>query len=319
MTDKIIEYINNNVPIDVIKKELNLSNKQLMYYFRLIKNRGFNLTKKVFNDGSVIFDYNKLFNNDFKNINGIYTKNDENSFRCLVISDLHFFHKNDSIKSINSVFDYCVKNNIKVILLCGDLINGLYKDNISIEKEASKFIELYPSEESINTLCLLGNHDYNYLKNTNIDFGRFIDERRSDILPLGYGCSPLGLKKDYIIMRHKIESLSEFDGNFDNYHKSKITLSGHSHFYKTKGNNIHVPSLSNVYTYNQINDIYFTPQALDLQIQFSKNMINSVIVDHLIVLDKCKVIGENIISVNTFNSPREYDFNVSEYPRKILK
>lgn len=84
----------------------------------------------------------------------------------MVLSDLHFGNTEERLDLIYNAFDYCINNNIHIILCCGDFIDGTFsrgEQRISNSYEQiDYFIKNYPHNAIVkikNSKILL--HHYN--------------------------------------------------------------------------------------------------------------------------------------------------------------
>ena len=114
ISEQILEMINNNALISEIIRKSNLTYKQLYYRIFLLKNKGYNIKLKYYSDGEISYEFKK----DFGKCNKIalYTKLDENQIKMVLISDLHLGSLLDRIDLLKEVYNFCVKNNIHIII-----------------------------------------------------------------------------------------------------------------------------------------------------------------------------------------------------------
>lgn len=108
--------------------------------------------------------------NIIKATNEFYNSYKINDNKCLVIADTHIgIEGKDGVENIGFIYNaynYALRNNIKNVIHLGDLFEGKSNDNIKsfdINKQIELFKELYDALGDINTLLLLGNHDYNLI------------------------------------------------------------------------------------------------------------------------------------------------------------
>lgn len=316
-TEKLIELLENDSTIDFIKSEMNLTNRQLAYRLSLLKNSGYFLQKKYYGNGIIkvsLINSCDCLNNKYAKI---YTKKDERTIKFLVISDLHYFNEKENRVAIDNAFNYCAKNGINIILICGDLIDCMVDNTIDISRQADEFLNLYPYDNSIINFCVLGNHDFLFAKNSKMDFKKLIENRRLDIVPINYLDAGICIKNDKLYLNHPIKDVSS---NYGKVKNNSLNFIGHSHTSKIEGRNIYVPSLSDVKVHNEKN-FGFIPQALEVNINFSESgTFSKVIIDQLIMNSSPYIISEEIIKmhyINTINNNLE----INKYPviKKINK
>ena len=88
------------------------------------------------------------------------------SKRFVLIADTHIGNPEvESFDVINSVYDYCIKNNINNVFHLGDLLDGI-KPNVLGDERLEKFdeqikifLDNYPNIDEIKTYSICGNHD----------------------------------------------------------------------------------------------------------------------------------------------------------------
>lgn len=125
----------------------------------------------------------------------------------IAISDLHMsdFSK-EEVKTINYIYDYAAKNNIKTIINLGDLFdfksftdsdryNDFRKNNDMIEAA----IKSMPYDKNIHHLLMGGNHDKLIL---GVDSIKALCEERNDFINLGYDHAKLQFGNDSIYLHH---------------------------------------------------------------------------------------------------------------------
>ena len=121
--------------------------------------------------------------------------NHKKSLDVVFLADYHYDASDISFhlqEKLNSVYDYCIKNNIKSIVSLGDLIDNknipdeLNKENFEIIKSFIKdFDKILPYDVGIKHYILGGNHDRAFLK-YGIDPIEELSFEREDTIPLGY-------------------------------------------------------------------------------------------------------------------------------------
>lgn len=307
MTDtneKVINLINQNKNIKEIAKILNITEKQLFIRIKQLIQKGYSLEPSYSYNSDIHYTLKKEIKYSDRNRISIKMANDKNNFRCLVISDLHIGSINSDIKLINIVYDYAAKNNINIILNCGDIIEGDYTSSLKnikdIYSQLEYFIKKYPYDKNINNFMILGNHDYHSLIQDGLDVFKAIKNSRYDIVPIGYGQASVNVKNDNIILFHKLK-----DGFKPIINGEKIVLSGHSHMMKTKLRDIFwigIPTLS--YKSNdKTKDVI--PGFVDLSIDIENNRFEYAEAKHLIITPKIIQVSEVRGKVKTlFNDTR---------------
>ena len=176
----ILSLIRNEMTIYMISKLLDISYNEVYHYIQLLRLDGFNITEKVYANGDIRYLLNKTakLNNQYKNT--IITEPNENEIELLVTSDIHFGSNYENRYLLNSMIDYCLKNNLHIIINCGDFIDGIVNlSNIKVpwDEQIYHAILEYPEVNDIVTFLLLGNHDYSLLSNFGQDIRTFIKNK----------------------------------------------------------------------------------------------------------------------------------------------
>lgn len=300
----IIEYIKDKKSLKEICKLLNMSEKQLYVRIKQLITSGYMIEPSYSYNSDIYFDLKKEDFIKHENKIKIHMPKDNNLFRCLVISDLYIGSKDADIKLVDNVYEYASKNGINNILICGDIIEGDYTsypmDLKDVDSQIDYFVKEYPYDSTINNFVILGNHDHHCLKTEGYNIGQFIKNNRYDIVPIGYGQGSVNVKKDNIILFHKL-----YDGFKPDINTEKIVLSGHSHMMKTKLRDIFwigIPTLSNK-SNDKTKEVI--PGFVDLSIDMEKDRFEYAEAKHMIITPKVIQVSEVRGKVKTlFNDTR---------------
>lgn len=250
---EILKMIEENKNLNEITNNLDLSNKELYDKLLYLRNNGINIYRKYLYDGNIHYGLIKNFNIERipKPETRITLDKTQLNFKAIVISDIHIGSKKERLDLLEIVYEYCIKNNINIILNCGDLVDGLYHvNNASIEMaydEVTRMLEKHPYDKNILNFICLGNHDMYFLEKFGINVRNIIQANRHDLIPVGFGLSGIKIKKDLLFLSHKLSNK-----NPTIYEPNKIIFEGHSHY-----SNLHLiekendklfkaPSLSNI-------------------------------------------------------------------------
>ena len=189
-------------------------------------------------------------------------------------------------------------------LICGDIIEGDYTsypmDLNDVDSQVDYFVKKYPYDNSINNFMILGNHDHHSLKQEGYNIAQFIKNNRYDIVPIGYGQGSVNIKKDNIVLFHKL-----YDGFKLDINTEKIVLSGHSHMMKTKLRDIFwigIPTLSNK-SNDKTKEVI--PGFVDLRKKKKKDRFEYAEAKHMIITPRVIQVSEVRGKVKTlFNDTR---------------
>ncbi len=268
-TIKLMALIKKGKTCNEICSILNISNKQLFNNLTNLRNKGLYYKQKCYSNGEII--YRPITSlNEIKNIhnsnNTIITTHYENLIKCLVISDLHFGNKLERLDLLDRAFNYCIKNNIHIILCCGDMIDGSYtqgEQNITdIYQQIEHFVKDYPFDKNIITFGVAGDHDLTGLNNGAQDIISILKSYRHDIVIGDYTNSWIHIKNDQVhLFHHTYSGMIKTD-------ESSIVFHGHTHKFMVETKNlankiqlnVAVPTLSNI--------MQDYPSALELSLLF---------------------------------------------------
>lgn len=292
MSAKLFELINQKSTINEICKELSLSNRQIYNILRMMENKGFEFDRGYYDSGNIVYTpKTTLDTSPQKRYMNIIVENPD-KFTAVAISDLHIGSKNQRLDAINKVYDYCVKEGIHIIFICGDLIDGTYGGEKLIkdpEKQIEFLLNNYPFDHSILNCAILGDHDYSALKVASQNLATALKNYRHDIVPVGFGLGEINIKKGKIVLMHKFNHKYEKDYNkitSSTILHNDLVLQGHYHnpfgIKNVKSNYIvDVPSLSDM---RQLEKEPF-PSAVKIEIEFNKDYYSQINFSKLLIKD----------------------------------
>ena len=243
---KILELYEQGLSLGEICEELKLTPGEFNHLLKVIRDSGFNTSKTYSSDGRIVAKINKTLN--FKTSNAIRINVKDRVLRAVFISDPHIgseFERPDLLKRV--INDYARNHGIHVIFNGGDVIENVYPDshrklhNPTDISQAKKVLRVHPYNKDMIYFTLYGNHDYKSIIESGFDIARYIEERRYDIVSLGYGSCIIHMKDDAIALVHDL-SKSNKSNIPDNV---SLVFRGHSHKSKNRENKIiYIPSLS---------------------------------------------------------------------------
>lgn len=299
MTDKelkLIDLIKQGKTLNEISRELYLSNYTDIYdLFKNLKLKGFELMRIYYYTGDI--KYKLKYENyliDEKS-SDLITKNTDQTLTFMLISDIHLGSLYDEIKYLDLIYEYCVSNNIHVIINAGDLIDGITfgkeKRLNSFEEQIDFLIQKYPFDRNIINFVCLGNHDLDLFQTNGQDLKLILDNERHDLAVLGYGVGSINVKNEKLYIKHLISNYK-----VDRIPSPNLILSGHSHkSYTIIDNNclIHIPTLSNI----QSDNCFSYPGAIVMHIDFDRGYFNNGIFEQFIIVNN-KLVCSNIVKCN---------------------
>lgn len=317
-TSLLLKLINEGKTIEEISIETKFPHKQIWSMLSLIKNKGFDFDRKYYYNGDIVYVPKKTFIESENNGVDIITSHSDTQFDALVISDLHIGSIKERIDLLTDVYDYCIKEGINIIIICGDIIDGTFGkydkiyDNVS--DQIDYLLKMFPFDKSILNFATLGDHDFSALENCGQNLARVFENYRHDIIFLGYGIGKINIKNDYIWVRHrgveeaKMEVLNKC-----------LLLDGHSHtlLYQTSPSNfftrIIVPALSD------FNDF---PSAIRMKLEFKNGKINYGAFEQLFFGDKTYTVSKFEIPLGlgkNFNLEQPIELESEKAKKKNLK
>jgi len=167
-------------------------------------------------------------------------------FKLGIVSDTHIGSQMQQISLLHEAYKEMAKEKVKVILHCGDMIEGngkLYKGQIyemflhGADNMVKYAIENYPKADNILTYVIGGSHDFSFYKSDGADVLARIAEKRDDIRYLGVSGAFINIGKIKIYLMHpdggsayarsyKMQKIIE---QFPPAQKPNILLCGHYH------------------------------------------------------------------------------------------
>lgn len=255
-------------------------------------------------------------NNEFINLK---LANDSLRLNCVAISDLHYGNSLARVDLVDKLFDYCKRNNIHTIFCCGDFIDGTYtkgrQDIANVYAQMEYFIKNYPRCDDIVTFGVGGDHDYSALSMFGLNALVGILNHRSDVVVPDFNNVLVRVKRDEILLHHKIRKYSPIYGG-----AASVFLRGHSHAYSSRMIDscfldLSVPSLSDV-----CNSI---PSFIEMNISFKKQHVKEILVKHLGYKDdKFVLLAENnfvfLDKNRNYNNLIYFDDNHGGFKKKVV-
>ena len=188
LKEKLVKECN----VNNLCEDLKISNYDLFGYVKKLKDSGINIS--IMNKGNEVY---LIINNhpDYTKETIYNIEEDINSTTKIgVISDLRFGSKNEQITILNDIFKKFAKDNVKYVIITGNLLEGKYKKSdenvygkslISNDgfNQADHLIEYFPKVEGIKTLFITGDKDHSWAKELNV--GEYIAKNRDDMIYLG--------------------------------------------------------------------------------------------------------------------------------------
>lgn len=242
---QVLALYEQGLSLSEIHERLGLSVTEFNHVLKAIKDAGYNTSKSYSSDGKIIVRQNKTL--DFKQGNTIRINVKDRILRAIFISDPHIGSEFDRPDLLKQVVEYAKTHDIHVIFNGGDMIENVYPDthrklsSPTVESQVKKAIRVHPYNPGIIYFNLYGNHDFKSILEDGFDIARYIEDRRFDMVSLGYGKSIINLKDDTIVLVHDLKKSNK--NQLPN--NTSLIFRGHSHKSKNRENKIiYIPSLS---------------------------------------------------------------------------
>lgn len=247
--EKIFKLLENGTTFLKLKEKTGLYSSEIVQKVRSLEDKGY-LIDRIFNEFGVKY---KIANSLLAPLQDNVSISTGEYFSFLVYSDTHVGNKFDSIEKINEVYEYAEKHNIRYVIHLGDMLEGISLEGqnnsrikiLDIHDQVDCLTRNYPKSDKIDTLYILGNHDYRALS-LGIDVSKIIYNRRMDMHFLGYKNSKIKLGNLDVLLHHPftMEKNKKYDDEIKDLYfnpEFDLVLRGHTH-----QNNIYVNDMNSV-------------------------------------------------------------------------
>lgn len=271
------EEMLEQLAMDILNTEKSVASLALTYetdemvilgMIGLLKQKGMNIYKEKVRDDIVVtsFGDGKLGSELPYIIN-----NDDKETKILVISDTWYGSKYSQPSIVNEVYRFAVERGCDFAFHLGDMVVGRYpKDDEEgrasifahgFSSQLEELVNRYPVVEGMPTYFITGEHDHKLLKESGVDIGNAINNKRDDLIYLGPNrrdiiLKPMKSKKGIKIRLYHQEGTGTYQISYksDQYvralrseDKANIIFQGHSlvqdEFVRRNMNVFQVPGL----------------------------------------------------------------------------
>ena len=241
--NKIYKYIKNDMPVETFMAKFNVNQAELNGILELCRLYRKDVCLEMVN-GTLVFKKNY--------IKGVTpAKLDINSPRLIhnqicIVSDTHFGNNNQQLHLLNEIYQEAYNRNIKIVLHCGDVTDGMYPDRKenprlqflhSYDQFANYTVDMYPEIKDLITYFILGSHDESLYKNGGATINNAISRQRKDMIYLGQDFGRFTIDKVEIDLDHpgggKAKAMSYAAQKrvevLESHHKPQVLAIGHYH------------------------------------------------------------------------------------------
>lgn len=234
---KMVELLQKGVTFTKLKTKTGLCSSDLVQKMNRLKEKGY-LIDRNFNEYGVKF---KIIDKPLMVLQNNVTITTGPKFSFLVISDTHIGNIYENIALIRKIYEYAEDNNIHYVFHLGDMIEGVAKEGQNSDRikrdnvhdQVDYLTRYYPKSDKVETLYILGNHDYRCMIE-GIDISKIISNRRLDMHFLGYKNSKLHVCNRNLLMHHPffIDKAQKYDDEVKELYYNPdfdIIFRGHTH------------------------------------------------------------------------------------------
>lgn len=205
MDKRLIQLLSAGASVSTMKKNTGLYEYQIAARLKKLRNLGYQISRQLKNK-DLLFKLEKdIVNNSMKDKVDIKVNN---YFRFLVLSDTHVCGIYERLDLLKNAYDYAETNKINHCFQIDSAHKFSPEEQFLIpntEDQIKYLIKNYPKRNNIITSVILGNHDYYSVQDEGLDISRMIEDKRLDIVTLGYVSSSIKINNRYIVLHHPFD------------------------------------------------------------------------------------------------------------------
>ena len=320
---KLINSIKNGFTAAEMATSLGIHDLDLYQHINKLEGSGYALSRNYFSDGNFKYTFKANDPSNEKKIN-IITKPNEQDVRILCMSDLHYTSSYENNDMIHKAYDYAKRNGIKLIFLCGDILQGTFGHNefnfLPGEDQIKRFLTDFPYDNDILIFGVGGDHDESIYHKYYVNPIDVITKTRHNIVIPNYKYASLRIKDADIVLKH-IQKDTRSTGYPSVPVEAPLTyevlIEGHHHDYEFEDNvnriNINIPTTS---------DIHSTMNGfVDLKLKFNVNHLIKVESDFITYINGNEVklvhnAGNIMFKDRTVDNVQEFNHRKVSNPYK---
>ena len=187
--DKLLELTKKEKHISLVSSALELSDYELIGLARDLRDVGYNIIVKQFDDGFHIINQGDTM--DMETSTYTFETDESNEFKFVAISDLRLGANNQQLSILQDIYRKAQEMGIHNVIICGNISAGLkpISDNTNFVTDTQAQIDYiaanFPKVEGIKTYFISGKLDDKHLRKKNINIGKRIADLRPDMVYLG--------------------------------------------------------------------------------------------------------------------------------------
>ena len=187
---KLLDITKREKNICDVSRELGLNDYEVLGLIYNLKDNGFNIIVKPYDDGFHVLNRGDDVDKDVSSYS--FETDDNNEFRFVAIADTRLGSKSQQLSILNDIYKKAIDMGIHNVILCGNISAGLKpidddEANFIYDTQAQidYIVKNYPKYEGITTYFISGKLDDKHMRVNNMNIGKRIADARDDMVYLG--------------------------------------------------------------------------------------------------------------------------------------
>ena len=187
--DGLLELTKKEKHISLVSSALELSDYEILGLARDLKEAGYDIVVKQFDDGFHII--NQGDTKDTETSTYTFETDNSNEFKFVGLSDVRLGANNQQLSILNDIYRKAKEMGIPNVIVCGNISAGLkpITDDSNFVPDTQAQIDYivanFPKVEGITTYFISGKLDDKHLSKNKINIGKRITDARPDMVYLG--------------------------------------------------------------------------------------------------------------------------------------
>lgn len=202
LLDKLRELSKKEIRLSDLCKTLELNEYEVLSLIAELRKEGIYISSKQKDDDIYMFNHGEK---EFQEGNTYSFKTNKNrEIKFAIISDTRIGSKSQQLSILNDIYSNAKELDIKHIIHCGNISEGLYPVNTKYAntlflddtlRQTQYIIDNYPQVDGIKTYFITGVKDETHLKTNKINIGKRISDMREDMIYLGENTCTINIEK----------------------------------------------------------------------------------------------------------------------------